>query len=297
MGAMRTLLLLGTLSFSPMLLVAQAPGLAGGTSFPTLVPRLQAPDAATAERVITIEGVAEVRLPPTRLRVVFGVHATEATASAASVACRKLVDETKARLAAKNIGSADVDIDFIAVVPAYEWKVEETGDQKVAVERRTGARAQYNLHVAVADEAAALVAIEVVTVADGIDLIAVDYWSEEIAAKRAEAMAAALRAAQDKAKVLLAVFPTPPTPINVHEQTTVVQPQQLYEQVSRSDAATQSFWNRLPHVNAVRPAFVYYRGLHADLDVMSPDLPGRRDLHVVATVRLYYEAPMRPQRR
>lgn len=294
---MRTLLFLGTLSFSSMLLVAQTAGLAGGTSEPTLVPRLQAPDAATAERVITIEGVAEVRLPPTRLRVVFGINATGATASAASVACRTLVDQTKARLAAKNVGSADVDVDFIAVVPTYEWQVQGAGEQQIAVERLTGARAQYNLHVAVADEAAALVAIEAVTVADGIDLIAVDYWSEQIAAKRAEAMASALRAAQDKAKVLLAVFPTPPVPINVHEQTTVVQPQQLYQHVRRSDEAAQSHWNRLPQVHAMRPTFVYYRGLHADLDVMSPDLPGRRDLHVVATVRLYYEAPMRPQRR
>lgn len=273
---------------------AQAPGLAGGMHLPTLVPRLSPPDAATAERVITIEGVAELRLPPTRLRVVFGVNAVGKTASEASVACRALLDATRQRLAAKSVAAADIDIDFIAVVPIYEWQVEASGDERIAVERRTGSRAQYNLHVAVADEAAALVAIEAATVADGIDLIAVDYWSEAIAGKRTEALAQALRAAQDKAKVLLAVFPAPPTPINVHEHTAVLQPQQLYQPVQRSDESQHRFFNQVPQVPAPRPTFVYYRGLLADLDVMSADLPGKRDLHVVATVRLYYAAPERP---
>jgi uncharacterized protein YggE len=274
--------------------LAQDAGLAGGMRLPSVVTRVAPPDAATAERVITIEGVAELRLPPTRLRVVLSASASGKTASEASVACRGLVDATRKRLADKGIAAADVDVDFIAAVPVYEWQLDSTGDKQIAVERRVGSRAQYNLHVAVADEAAAREAIEAATVVDGIDVITVDYWSEQIAGKRSEALAQALRAAQDKAKVLLAVFPQPPVPINVHEQTTVLQPQQLYQAAQRADEPARYGWRDVPQVPATKPAYVYYRGLLADLDVMSADLPGKRDLHVVATVRLYYAAPERP---
>jgi hypothetical protein len=51
----------------------------------------------------------------------------------------------------------------------------------------------------------------------------------------------------------------------------------------------------MPHVPASRPLLTYYRGLFADLDVLDQGLPGRRDIEIVSTVRLYFAAPERPQ--
>lgn len=83
----------------------------------------------------------------------------------------------------------------------------------------------------------------------------------------------------------------------MHENTRVFYPQQLYQNLARAEDSAAAHWygrDNLPRVPASRPLQVYYRGLFADIDAMEAAMPGRREIHVVATVRLYYEAPGRP---
>lgn len=287
------LLLMSLLSYPS--LPAQAAGLRGAAGEAPLVARLPAPDPAAAERVITVEAVAEVRVVPNRLRVVFAASAAGDTATAAAQQGRQLVAATKGKLLAVGITEQDLDVDFIAAVPVYAWSVQQQAGKDVVAENRVGTRVQYNLHVAVADEAGALAAIEAATAGDGVDLLAVDYWSDELTGKQVEAQQRALAAAQQKAKLLLAVFPTPPRPINVHEQTRVLFPQQLYQSLPPAEDSAARWYSRdeLPRVPASRPLHVYYRGLFGDVDVVTSAMPGRREIEVVSTVRLYFEAPDR----
>jgi uncharacterized protein YggE len=206
---------------------AQAAGERGAAQQAPQVVRAQAPDPATAERLITVEAVAAVRVVPTQLRLVFAVSATGETATQASAGVRDLLVAIEKHLEKVGVGAKDRDVDFIAAMPTYDWRVEKQDEKAVLVERRTGTRVQYNLHVTVLDEAAARVAIEAAIAGDGVDLLAVDYWSSELAAKQVEAQKQALAAARQKADLLLAVFPEKPSPVNVHEQTHVFFPAQL----------------------------------------------------------------------
>lgn len=293
---MRTLAFLAFFpSFVANLLPAQEAGLRGATQEAPQVVRLEVPDAVTAERVITIEGVAAVRVAPTSLRLVFAVSATAETPSAASVAVREQVAAAQGRL--RSVAERDrIDVDFIAAVPVFAWGVEGEDGKRALVERTVGTRVQYNLCVTVPDEAAALAAIEAAASVRGIDVLAVDYWNEQLAAKQVEAQQQALAAAQQKAKLLLSVFPAAPHPINVHENTRVLFPQQLYQKLTRAEDSAALGWSRdeLPRVPASRPLQVYYRGLFANLDIGATAMPGKREIEVVSTVRLYFAAPERP---
>jgi uncharacterized protein YggE len=292
---MRTLLVAFLCCTSVPFARAQSPGLRGAAQEPPLVTRLAPPDTTAAERVITIEGIAQVRVVPTSLRVVFALSAAAPPAAAASAAARELVAATSERLTA-GAGAGAIDVDFIAVVPVYAWIVEDQAGQTVLAEKRTGSRVQYNLHVAVADEAAARTAIEAATAADGVELLAVDYWSDALEQQQGVARERALAAAQQKAALLLSVFEPRPRPINVHEHTVVLFPQQLYRNLARAEESAAAWYGRdnVPRVPAARPLQVYYRGLFADVDAGEKAMPGRRDLEIVATVRLYYLAPERP---
>lgn len=294
---MRTsLALLSAFLFSTSL-CAQAAGLRGGTSEAPQVPRLGPPDPVASERVITIEATAEVRVVPQRLRVVFAVSASGPTASAASAAGRALLATTKGLMVKAGIAEADLDTDFIAALPVYAWSVGKQNGKDAVLEQRTGFRVQYNLHAAVADENGALTAIEAATTGDGVDVLAVDYWSSDLEQKQLEAQQKALAAAQRKAKLLLAAFPEPPKPVNVHESTHLLFPQQLYHTLPRvEDSASQWYSDdRLPRVPASRPLQTYYRGLFADVNAGEKAMPGKREIEVVSTVRLYFAAPDRPQ--
>jgi uncharacterized protein YggE len=277
-------------------LAAQAAGLQGGTAEAPPIARLGAPDPATAERLITIEAVASVRVPPSQLRLVFAVAAAGASSPEAGATCRARVTAARERLTAAGVAEGAVDTDFIAAVPIYAWGLATENKKEVLKEQRAGLRVQYNLHVVVADEAAALAAIEAATAADGVDLLAVDYWSDQLAAQQVAAQEQALAAAQAKAKRLLAVFPVAPLPINVHEETRVLYPQQLYQTLPRVEEAAGSWYSRdeMPRLPASRPLQTYYRGCFATVDAGSKVLPGKRELEVVSTVRLYYAAPERP---
>ena len=90
-----------------------------------------------------------------------------------------------------------------------------------------------------------------------------------------------------------------------HEQRTFLQrpqnkvlfPQQLYQTLPRVEDSAGQWYSedRIPRVPAPRPLQTYYRGLFADVDAVEKVMPGKRDIEVVSTVRLYYAAPDRPQ--
>jgi uncharacterized protein YggE len=291
----RTLVLFVLCCLSPALTRAQAAGLRGAEQEKPQIQRIGPPADAAATQFIVVEAVAEVRVAPTQLRLVFSVSATGETTSAASIASSRVVEATKQRLLTAGVPIADIDVDFIAAVPVYGWSIEDQKGRKVLVERRQATRVQNNLHVVVADEAKARIAIEAATAGDGVDLLAVDYWSQDLEAKQAEALQKAVAKAQAKAKTLLAVFPEPPRPINVHENTAILFPQQLYQNLPRAEDSGSTSWfdRELAQIAATRPLLVYYRGLFADVDALDPRMPGAREIEVVSTVRLYFEAPHR----
>ncbi len=277
---------------------AQAAGFRAAGDAVASVVRLAMPTAGDAERVITIEAVAEVRVVPSRLRVVFAVSAEGPDTAGASTAVRTLLAETRTKLQTAGVAPTDIDADFIAARPIYGWRVEKQGGHDVLAEVRTGVRVQHNLHVAVADEGAALAAIEAAAARDGVELLAVDYWSHELEAQQVAARRKAIAAAQAKAQLLLAVFPEPPMPINVAETTRIFYPHQLYHGLSASAETVRTYYSRdeLPRVPAQRPMRVYYRGLFDDIDAPVAAMPGKREIEIVSTVRLYYAAPGRPAR-
>lgn len=293
---MRTPLVVVTTFLLCIGLPAQAAGLRGAEQEPAQIRRLEPPSDAAATQVITVEAVAELRVVPTQLRLVFAVSATGETLVAASTASRAQVDATRERLSAVGVAAADVDVDFIAAVPVFDWRVEEQSGHKAVVEHRIATRVQNNLHVRVPDEARALAVIEAAT-GPGVDLLAVDYWSNVLDAKRTEAMQKALAKAQEKAKLLLAAFPEAPRLVNVHENTQVLFPQQLYRTIGRAeDSASTPSWDReTPKIAVSRPLLVYYRGLFGDVDAGDARMPGAREIEVVGTVRLWFEAPHRPR--
>ena len=154
---------------------------------------------------------------------------------------------------------------------------------------------QSNLHLAVKDDAQAMSAIGIAFDAGVADIIAFDYWSKELDQVKVKARTAAVKAARDKAEVLLgALFEKQPPVINVQEATRIYYPETLYESFTNSsDAQYQSTYSRrdIPRIRMFRPKNTYYRGLYMDADVQSKDLPMRSEISVVSTVRLYYESP------
>ena len=233
---------------------------------------------------------------PTELRVVFAASATAATASETNAASARLLASARTRLETSGIPATDIDHDFIAMVPVYTWGVTRQGDRDVVAEKRSGYRLQHNLHVRVRDEASAAAVITAAHEVEGIEVLAIDYWSNQLEQKQVEARDKALAAVRQKAKALLTVFAEAPVPINVHETTHVMFPQQLYQALPRTEDNSGGYFDgQLPRVPASRPSYVYYRGLFADVDAVETAMPGRREIHIVSTALLYFEAPHRPR--
>lgn len=115
---------------------------AGAQREPRGVAALPLLDRETAESYIAIDGRAEVRVQATEIRIVLAVTG-EADSAAA---CRDAVDATVARLkeAWSQIGVAEESlvVDFISVLPRYEWKLEQQSGVDVGVERQVGFRMQ-----------------------------------------------------------------------------------------------------------------------------------------------------------
>jgi uncharacterized protein YggE len=251
-----------------------------------------APDVA--QGYIAIDGRAVVGVRATEIRVVLAVTGEGQTAQE----CQKTVDATierlKAAWATMGLAPEKIVVDFIAILPRYEWSVEKQDGADVGTERKAGFHMQTNVHLAAKSESEAQAAVNRAFQEGVTDIIAFDYWSKDLDEVKVAARAQALKAAQDKADVLLgAVFEKRPPAINVQEQTTVRYPDSLYHSFTNTydESVTPSFRRDIPLIHAPRPRNTYYRGLVGDGDVRPRELPMSPEISVASTVRLYFESP------
>lgn len=252
-------------------------------------------DPRAIENYITIEGKVEKRVEPTALRIVLAIMVEKPNSSECETACREMEEKLVNALEALEIDAEAIVVDFISILPVYEWKTKDRQGVDVAVETRSGFRMQSNVHVEVPTEEKAR---DVLQTAFGLgvsDVIAFDYWNEDIDLHKKEARKEALSAAKDKAELLLgALFDQPPQPLNVHESTRVVYPRSLYASFENTytERLSGMYYNdSVTRIWATKPKNTYYRGLQEDVDVQGGGLPLRPEISVVSTVRLYYATP------
>jgi hypothetical protein len=156
---------------------------------------------------------------------------------------------------------------------------------------------QTNLHVKLANDEQARTAMRIAFAEGVTDIIAFDYWSRELDKSKTEALKKALQVARDKSDLLLAKeqFPTRPKLINISEDVQVIFPRQLYLSYESAIAETVSMpynWrDNVPRVFAAKPRTTFYNGPDFAGDSLSPDLPMRPAISVVAQVNLFFEAP------
>ncbi|MCF7674818.1 MAG: SIMPL domain-containing protein, partial [Akkermansiaceae bacterium] len=112
-----------------------------------------------AEGYITMEGRAEVRVPPTEVRMVLAVTSEDETAPKCQQSIDAAIDGLRAAWSKLGIGPDRVVVDFIAVLPRYEWSPEKHGDLDAEVEKKVGYRMQTNVHLAAHGEAEAQAAL------------------------------------------------------------------------------------------------------------------------------------------
>jgi uncharacterized protein YggE len=261
-------------------------------------PGMQTLDHRAIENYITIEGTAEKRLDPTALRIVLALMSEAPTAAECHEKGQKIEKELIDALEGLGIAPEKYVVDFISILPAYQWEIERREGTDVAVEKPAGFRMQSNVHIEVPTEQQARAVLAAAFKLGVSDVIAFDYWNKDVDAQKIEARKTALRAAKEKAELLLgAMFADPPAPLNVHESTRVVYPRTLYSSFENAYAQGIAmpygmFANdRLPRITAIRPKNTYYRGLQEETDVRGGGLPLRPQISVVSTVRLYYATP------
>lgn len=253
-----------------------------------------------AEAYITMEGTAELRVRPTQIRVVLAISSQAETAQM----CRQEINDKVKLLRSEwkklSIPDAKIVEDFISAIPHFEWKEEKQDNLSVLAERKTGYRMQSNLHVAVADEAAAQRAVDKAFEAGVTDIIAFDYGSDKLDKAKDQARETALKAAKAKSELLLrGLLKEDPTVVNLQEHTTVHYPESLYRAFTNADdqTVTSGWRDNLPRLHAHRPKNTYYRGLTQDADVQPQDLPMQAEITVVSTVRIYYASPAATKRK
>jgi uncharacterized protein YggE len=255
------------------------------------LPFLQ-PDVAAG--YITVDGRAEVRVRPTDIRLVLAVTSEAETAPKCQQSIDAAIDRLRAAWTKIGIPPDRVVVDFIAVLPRYEWLSEKRGDTDADVETKVGFRMQTNVHLAAHGEAEARAALAT-TLDQGLtDIIAFDYWSKDLDDVKVKVRAEAVKAARSKSDILLgALFAERPPVINVQEETTVRYPESLYHSFTNSYEQTLTDYTQrnVPHLHAYRPRNTYYRGLYIDGDVQPRELPMNPEISVVSTVRLYFKSP------
>jgi len=254
-------------------------------------------DHRAIENFITIEGKAEKRLDPTALRVVLAIMVDQPTARECQAVCHERQEKLRAELVKLKLDPKAIVVDFISVLPVYEWNPETRKTLPVLVEEEQGFRMQSNVHVEVPNEELAQEVLQAAFKLDISDVIAVDYFNKHVDEFRRETRKEALQAAKEKAELLLgALFDEIPHPLNVHESTRVIHPQSLYSSsenvyAQRVSSNYYSSGDRTPRISAARPKNTYFRGLQEDADVKSPGVPLRPQISVVSTVRLYFATP------
>ena len=266
---------------------------AGVESNSAAVTGLSLLEREVVEGYIAIDGLAEVRVRPTEIRIVFAVTNEGKTAVECHAAIADTISKLKTSWSGMGIPAERIVEDFIAVLPLYAWNLEKHGNGDIGVEKKTGFRMQTNVHLAVPNDANAVKAFEVAFKHGVTDIIAFDYWSKELDGTKIKAREQAVKAARSKSDMLFAdLFDAAPVVINVQEKTTVHYPASLYHSfVNAYDEEVTNAWRRdIPFVRAYRPRNTYYRGFYFDGDIQSHELPMHPEISVVSMVRLYFES-------
>ena len=250
-------------------------------------------DPKVATSYITLDGRAETRVRPSEIRIVLAVTAEAETAEKCRQSVKDTIEGLKAAWTNMKIAPENIVVDFIAVLPVYNWNLEKRNAVEVGIEKRSSYRMQSNVHLAVANgpqaEAALARAFEL-----GItDIIGFDYGSRDLDAVKVKVRQEAMKAARAKADALLVpLLGEKPPVINLQEKTTVRYPETMYSSFRASEEAViEDLRRNIPHIHAYRPRNTYYRGLFSDGDIQPAELPMNPEISVVSTVRLYFKSP------
>ena len=250
-------------------------------------------DPKVAVSYIALDGRAETRVRPSEIRIVLAVTAEAETAEKCQQAIAATVESLKQAWSKMKISPENIVVDFIAVLPCYNWSLEKRDKVEVGIEKKSGYRMQSNVHLAVPNGSQAEAALDQAFVLGITDIIAFDYWSRDLDEVKVKVRREALKAARAKAEDLLVpLFSEKPPIINVQEKTTVRYPESLYASFRASEEAViEDFRRNVPRIRAYRPRNTYYRGLSSDGDIQPRELPMRPEISVVSTVRLYFKSP------
>lgn len=262
--------------------------LAANSGIPAMTPEV-------VQGFITVDGKAELRVKPTKIRIVIAVSAEADTPQNCQAKMEQKIASLKLGWQQLGIRESDVVDDFIAVLPRFEFDIEKRQTGNVAIEKKSGFLMQSNLHVAVKTDEQAMQVIRVAFSNNVSDIIAFDYWNDQIDEIKKQARAAAIAVAKAKSDTILSVFDKRPALINVAESTQTVFPKTLYESFENSNDQKYSFGRSsrdTPVIRTFRPKNTYYRGLFFDGDLQPDQLPMKSEISVVSTVKLYYESPV-----
>ena len=251
-------------------------------------------DPRVAQSHIAIDARVEIRVPPTDVRMTLAVTGEGESASACRKEVAGKIEKLIAAWQAAGIEKDRVVVDFIAILPRYEWTVEKRGEVEVGVEKTAGFRMQTNVHVALPNNTQVDEALDDAFEVGITDIIAFDYWNKELDAIKTQARDQALEQAAAKGNSLLRLFPEKRPPIiNIQEDTQVVFPESLYQSFVNTvqDSLAPAPRRDISFIRAHRPQNTYYRGLQSGADKQPADLAMKPEISVVSTVRIYYESP------
>lgn len=267
---------------------------AGVNQDPVNITTIPALERDVVEGYLSLDGIAEIRVKPTAVRMVLAVTSEGETAIECQTKIAGTLQALRTSWSNAGIPSTAVVEDFIALLPTYEWKLETRGDSEVGVERKSGYRMQTNLHLSLKNDESVRTAVEVALLQGVTDLIAFDYWAPGLDQIKQDARQQAVRAAKAKADALFSeLFSEPPSVINLQEETKVYFPSNLYRSFTNAyEESVTTPWRRdLPFIRATRARNTYYQGLNFDGDVQSNALKMEPEISVVSTVRLYFAPP------
>ncbi len=260
--------------------------------------QLGAPSLTTemVQGYITVEGRAEVRVAPSEIRIVLSVTSEAETPQQCQAQVEQKIGELRNEWRAIGVMDSATEEDFIAILPRYEFELQEEAGNRMAIERKSGYLLQTNLHIAVRDDQQAMTVLRAAFSSGVADIIAFDYWNNTIEQIKKQARTSAIAAAKEKSEELLSVFDVKPPLINIAESTQTIYPDTLYQSVANSHDddfyGSGSVWRDIPVIRLFRPKNTYYRGLFSNSDVLPKSLPMKSEISVVSTVKLYYESPI-----
>ena len=241
----------------------------------------------SALNVITVNGSAEIRLLPEKLRLVIAV--TKEGESAAE--CRNTVDASIAATTQSwktqlGVSENDVVEDFISILPIHD--VGDTISRRDVIPfKPSGYRMQKNLHVSLKDDQQAIKAIGIAFEHGNANVVTFQYWHSKLDETKKQVMAEALANAREKSKVLLSIFEVQPKPINIDETTQIFNPESLYQTYSNILLNKGPHWNQ----GSQTAKLSFLRGLQADMDSIAKEMLMRPEIVIASRVSLYFQSP------